>query len=145
MKNNLFIMKKKKIIITVYDLNRIIRSIEYAKTIDLPQYRFISKLKSLLRRAIIVLPTGIPNTIITLNTKSSLKILSTNDKIELTIVLPEDVDVKKNNVSILSSIGSALIGHEVGDIVACEFPSGFSQIMVDKIIYQPEAFGHYYQ
>jgi len=79
-----------------------------------------------------------------LNTKVSLKILSTNDKIEITITLPEDVGVKKNNVSILSHIGAALIGHTVGDIVACEFPSGFYQIMVDKIIYQPEASGHYY-
>ena len=138
-------MKKKKIILTINELNRITRSIEYAKTIDSPQYRFISKLKSLLRRAVIVLPTEIPNSIITLNTKVSLKILPTIDKIELTIMLPEDVGVKKNNVSILSPIGAALIGHEVGDIVACEFPSGFFQIMVDKIIYQPEASGHYYQ
>lgn len=145
MENNLFIMKKKKIILTINELNRITRSIEYAKTIDSPQYRFISKLKSLLRRAVIVLPTEIPNSIITLNTKVSLKILPTIDKIELTIMLPEDVGVKKNNVSILSPIGAALIGHEVGDIVACEFPSGFFQIMVDKIIYQPEASGHYYQ
>jgi len=145
LENNLFIMKKKKIILTINELNRITRSIEYAKTIDSPQYRFISKLKSLLRRAVIVLPTEIPNSIITLNTKVSLKILPTIDKIELTIMLPEDVGVKKNNVSILSPIGAALIGHEVGDIVACEFPSGFFQIMVDKIIYQPEASGHYYQ
>jgi len=135
---------KKKILLTVCDLNRITRSIEYTKTKGSSQYRFIPKLKSLLRRAVIVLPTEIPNNIITLNTRVSLKILSTNDTIEITITLPEDVGVKKNNVSILSHIGATFIGHTVGDIVACEFPSGFYQIMVDKIIYQPEASAHYY-
>lgn len=59
------------------------------------------------------------------------------------IVYPRDADFKKNFISVLSPLGSALIGFKVNDSVRYEAPKGEVEVTIQKIEYQPEANGDF--
>lgn len=86
----------------------------------------------------------ISNTVITMNSRVLLRELSTGREAEVTITYPQDVDSREGKVSIFSPIGVALLGRQVGDVVSWKVPNGTGRFEVAKIIYQPEAVGHYY-
>ena len=77
-----------------------------------------------------------------MNTRALLHL--DHEDIELTLVYPEDADLAKNKMSVLSPIGTAILGYKAGDIVEWEVPSGITQIHIKGILYQPEASGDYH-
>ena len=86
----------------------------------------------------------ISNKIVTMNSRVLLTEISMNRQTEITVTYPQDDDSTARRVSILSPIGVALIGCAQGDIVSWKVPGGIGQFRIDKVIYQPEAAGHYY-
>jgi regulator of nucleoside diphosphate kinase len=44
----------------------------------------------------------------------------------------------------LSPIGTAIIGYGEGDNIEWEVPNGRTEILIKKILYQPEAAGDYH-
>ena len=52
-------------------------------------------------------------------------------------------DVNKGKISIFSPIANALLGHKEGDIIDWIGPMGEMNILIEKIVYQPEAAGHF--
>lgn len=46
-------------------------------------------------------------------------------------------------VSVLSPIGVALLGCREGDIASWRVPGGIGRFEVEKVLYQPEAEGHF--
>nr|HPG72407.1 GreA/GreB family elongation factor [Syntrophales bacterium] len=60
-----------------------------------------------------------------------------------TLVCPADARIEENRISVLSAIGTALIGYRVGDVIEWKVPSGLKRLKVEGILYQPEASGRY--
>ena len=91
-----------------------------------------------------VAPAGaVPNTLVTMNSTMRFRDETTLKESELTLVYPGDADVKKNRVSVLAPIGSALIGLSVGDTIDWALPFGRkTTLRVIDVVYQPEAAGH---
>jgi regulator of nucleoside diphosphate kinase len=54
----------------------------------------------------------------------------------ITLVYPEEADIEKNMVSILSPVGSAVIGYRLGDTVKWKVPAGESFLKISKILLQ---------
>ena len=52
-------------------------------------------------------------------------------------------DFKNGKVSIFSPVAAALIGYGVNDEIDWIVPSGMTKIIIDEIIYQPEAAGDF--
>lgn len=50
-----------------------------------------------------------------------------------TLVLPNESDVKNNKISILTPMGSAVIGYAEGDTITWEFPSGEQKLTIQKV------------
>jgi transcription elongation factor GreA len=59
--------------------------------------------------------------------------LSTNEEIRYQLLGPEEADVKKGSISVLSPLGSSLIGKEVGDEVLARTPGGTREFEVIDI------------
>ena len=76
---------------------------------------------------------------------SVVEVLDESSKKPMTIriVYPKDADFKKMYVSVLSPMGSALLGYKVGDTVQYDAPKGTVTIRIQQIYYQPEANGEY--
>jgi len=49
------------------------------------------------------------------------------------LVMPNDSDVKRDKVSILTPMGAAVIGYAEGDTLIWEFPSGEQRLTIEKI------------
>jgi len=90
-------------------------------------------------RAIIVDSKDLPQDVITMNSRASLAI----DGRELTVSLafPHDADQSRQRISILSPIGTAILGFSAGDRFNWRFPNGLANIEVQGLQYQPEAAG----
>ena len=133
----------KKIKITNLDyirLSNLIDSVRDKKNIELKN---IDTLFNEIKRAEKIDSKKISPRIITMN--SVVKVLNeeTKNQIIIKVVYPEEADFKKGFVSILSPLGTALLGYEKGDKVFFNAPKGKVKITIQDIKYQPESEGNY--
>ena len=70
-----------------------------------------------LKNAKQVLRKDLPNEIVTIGKKVTIKDLSTNQEMEYNFVGPEQAKPKKNRHSILMDEGLATVGYKTGDII----------------------------
>ena len=133
----------KMIYITENDLKRLKVLIHMRKS-SAEDAKYIHKLEQELTKSKVVDSHKIPADTITMNSRVILKDLDTQETMEYTIVFPEDADLKNNKISILAPIGTALLGYREGDIIEWHVPAGLCRLLVEKVIYQPEAAGDFH-
>ena len=133
----------KRIFVTLNDYQRIIGMIEFAAMrTKIPDA--VDSLLTNLKGARMLPQENISEDIITMNSRARLTELSSGKEIEITVTYPQDADNLLKKISVFSPIGMTLLGSKVGDIVSWKVPSGKGQFRIDKVIYQPEAVGHYH-
>ena len=138
-------MAKKTIYITNVDMRRLREFIKTAQEFGHHKDKaYLKELECELDRGSIVKSKSVTKDVITMNTKVQIKDLATKKKMEYLLVFPDDADPAKNKISVLSPIGTALLGHRVGDIIEWEVPAGLRRLKVEKILYQPEATGDHH-
>ncbi|HTM94007.1 MAG TPA: nucleoside diphosphate kinase regulator [Flavisolibacter sp.] len=82
------------------------------------------ELESELKRAKVVDQEELPDDVVRLNSKVTVKEENANKVMELTVVTPEKANIKQRLISIMSPIGTALIGFRKGQQVKWKVPSG---------------------
>ncbi len=97
-----------------------------------------------INRARIVSPQRIPSDVVTMNTVVRIRNIDQNRAYTIKLVYPEAADTKKGHISIFAPVAAAILGYRQGDIVDWQMPSGNTQIMIEEILYQPEAAGDYH-
>ena len=85
----------------------------------------------------------ISENIVTMNSRARLREINSGREIEITVSYPEEADTRQQKVSVFSPIGVALLGRREGDITSWRVPGGIGRFKVEKVLYQPEAQGHY--
>lgn len=103
-----------------------------------------SRLDSIFKDARMLPQDRISDNVITMNSRVLLKDLGTNREVEITITYPQEAEARERKVSVFSTIGVALLGRRVGDVVSWKVPGGTGHFSISKIVYQPEAVGHYH-
>ena len=136
-------MKEKIIYITDSDMRRLRELIKTAREFHTEDEIYLKELEKELNRSKVVDSKKIPKDIITMNTKVCIKDLDTNKEEVYWLVFPADADTDQNKISILTPIGTALLGYKTGDIIEWEVPGGISKLKIKKLLYQPEAPGNY--
>lgn len=132
-----------KMLITINDYQRLNGMIEFS-SLKLKMPDIVNRLHDQFKAANMLPQERISNNVITMNSRVLLKELSNGREAEVTITYPQDADSREGKVSVFSPIGVALLGRQVGDVVSWKVPTGTGRFEVSKIIYQPEAVGHYY-
>jgi regulator of nucleoside diphosphate kinase len=77
-----------------------------------------------LKKAKVVNKEELPEDVVRLNSKVTIKEEKENKVIELTVVTPEKANIKQRLISIMSPIGTALIGFRKGQQVKWKVPAG---------------------
>jgi len=77
-----------------------------------------------LGRARVVADDALPASSVALDSRVRFQDLQTGEQREITLVLPWKVDSAQGRISVLSPVGSALIGLSVGDDIDWPLPSG---------------------
>ena len=86
---------------------------------------------------------GIDRDIVTVNSVVSFRDELTKGVQRVTIVYPADADMAQRRISVLSPVGSALLGRKVGARTSFSLPDGTRrELRVLELHYQPEASGH---
>lgn len=80
----------------------------------------------------------IPQDRITMNSVVELYDLDNSHSMTVKLAFPQEANFRQGNISILSLLGSALIGCREGSRITYDVPTGKKEIFIRKIIYQPE-------
>lgn len=96
-------------------------------------------------RAKLVTDKNVPSDLVTMNSRFIYENVTEEKENELTIVYPNDADSASHKISVLAPLGAALIGLRVGQEINWMFPDGKTRTLkIKKILYQPEASGHWH-
>lgn len=97
-----------------------------------------------LRRAHVVGPTSLPSDVVTMNSVVSFDDLDEEESRTVTLVYPWRAH-ERNALSVLSPLGTALLGLRAGGTVAWTFADGsVKRLRVRDVTYQPEAEGDWH-
>lgn len=92
-----------------------------------------------LRRARIVATDAISPTTITINSQVEIRDDDTGETSVMTLVLPNDLALYRDSVSVLTALGTALVGLSNGQSISYIDREKAKKITVLKVLYQPEA------
>lgn len=94
-----------------------------------------------IKRAIKVDSRKIDPDFVTMDSQVEVTFLEFKKSRILKLVYPHKANFKEGMVSVLSPLGSALLGYKAGDVVSYKSPGGTQHVRIDKVIFQPEANG----
>ena len=123
------------------DHKRLMRLIEDALNGVTEQSNSLRSLQVELARATVVNAEELPRDVVTM--RSRVLIMLDDEEKENTHVYPNEANLSTGKISILSPVGTAIIGYRVGDVVNWLTPGGLKRIRIKKVLYQPEASGDY--
>jgi len=103
----------------------------------------IETLEQEIDRAKRIEPRKIGPDFVTMNSEVEVIDLASGRVMTFKLVYTQDADFKNNRLSVLSPLGSALIGYREGDEVEFRVPAGTKKVKITRILFQPEAKGEY--
>jgi len=130
-------MKKQKILITAPDHARLSDMIAFG-SFSSGRRGALHALECELARAEIVAQNEIPADVITMNTRAELFDLDTGCRIGFTVVFPDEANIAEGKVSVLSPLGTGMLGYRVGDAFEWPAVNGTWRLKVSRVQYQPD-------
>jgi len=137
-----FVMAR-NIVVTDSDRRRLGTLLDKSARAGLVERHYLYDLGHELERAKVVEPHKVPADVITMNSTARVRDLDNDETCEYTLVYPERADVDENRISVLSPVGTALIGYRVGDTIEWPIPAGKVRLKVEEVVYQPEREGEF--
>ena len=99
-----------------------------------------------LARANIVEPQDMPPRVATMNSTVRFEIDSPEEEFCLTLAYPRDMGQVQDGISVLTPIGTALLGLSVGDTIDWPRRDGHMlNVRLLEVLYQPERAGQYFR
>lgn len=103
-----------------------------------------ARLQELLDNADLVSPAEMAPDVVTMRSRVRVSELDGSDPREITLSYPDEADAAQGHVSVLSPVGTALLGIKAGDVASWTLPDGReAALRVQAIAFQPEASGEY--
>ncbi|MEO7033015.1 MAG: nucleoside diphosphate kinase regulator [Polyangiaceae bacterium] len=96
-----------------------------------------------LQRATVVKSEEVPATVVTMNSQVEVSDHDTEERRCLTLVFPSMAGSAPGRVSVLASLGTALLGSREGHSIELKTPQGVQRLRVERVVYQPEAAGRF--
>jgi len=132
---------ERSLYINELDHKRLMRLIEDALNGVTEQSNSLRSLQVELTRANVVNAEELPRDVVTM--RSRVLIMLEDEEKEITLVYPNEANRSTGKISILSPIGTAIIGYREGDVINWLTPGGLKRIRIKKVLYQPDASGDY--
>ena len=128
-------------IVSAGDRERLIPVIDRARNSWLTYAPYLDLFDRELRRSRAVPPSEVPPDLVTMNSRFALETPTDGGPVCYMLVYPEEESPTMRKVSVLSPMGTALLGSRVGDEVCWVAPDGPVAATVLRLLYQPEAAG----
>ena len=137
-------MGQRTIYITDNDMERLEKLLPGTRLWSGRDKEHFQALEQELESARVVPSKDIPKDVVTMRARVRVKNLDSSEEMVLTVVFPSEADSGQGKISVLAPIGTALLGHRVGDTVEWRGPGGLRRLKVESVLYQPEAAGDYH-
>lgn len=131
-------MKRKDIVITEPDYDRLRNLLESAKPLQQRDTEHLDALRDELDRATVVKCGEITKDVVTMNSRVRVRDLNDGREFVYQIVFPGHADVAKNRISVLAPIGTGLLGYRAGTTLEWRVPSGIRRFRILAVEGQPE-------
>ncbi len=102
----------------------------------------LSALEHEVQRAIVVDAHQVSPNVVTMNSRALLRLDDAD--LEVALVYPHDADGSAGKLSVFSAIGTAILGYREGDAIDWPLADRHCHIQIGKLLYQPEAAGHFH-
>jgi len=99
----------------------------------------LENLDAVLKTAELINPEVIPPDVVTMNSKIRIKDIELDEDYICTLNYPGQTYLSEENCSILTPMGTALLGSRVGELIRCDMTHNSITMRVEEILYQPEA------
>jgi len=99
----------------------------------------LQELSAELDRALVMEPSQVSPTVVTLHAAVRVRDLESGQRQELTLVSPREADVSAGRISVLAPLGTALIGYRQGDVVERLMPGGLRRLLIEEVLQAPVA------
>ena len=136
-------MSQRNIYITNQDHQRLTDMLEEALARNSRDSGFLKELARELALAQAVDPKEVPANVVTMNSRVVLQDVESGERMEYTLVFPEKADIENGRLSVVSPIGTAILGYAKGDTLSWHTPGGPRKLKILDIPYQPEAAGDF--
>jgi len=133
-------MATRTIFITVNDMNRLSRLLTEAATSDADD-EHLRHLERELDRSELVRSEDVPPDVVTMNSRVRIRDLDSAEEKVFTLVFPGGRADAADGVSVLSPLGTAVLGFRVGNIIRWNVSGRVLNLKVEELLYQPEAAG----
>lgn len=130
------------LLITIPDAERLALQSRFVR--NQPEAEILSEIEARIRRATLLEPSAVPADLVTMNSRVALRDVETGRQHVFTLVFPSCANSRKGQVSVLTPIGSILLGARAGQILTCPIAGAIATVVVETILRQPEAAGDYY-
>ena len=131
---------QRQIMMTQQDRIRLQKMISDILLTEVDGTEHVRALDGEMNRAAVVASDEIPPDVITMRSRVRLSFGDGEDE-EYTLVYPDEADLSENRISVLSPVGTAILGYRAGDVIDWDVPDGSIDIRVKSVVYQPEAAG----
>ena len=125
-----------KIYLLETDRQKLIKLIDDTIMDNIKNKEMMKDLKKEIDRAEVVGLEALPQNVITMHSRVLLSLDGIDE--EIMLVYPCEADADENRISVLSPVGTAIIGYREGDWVEWKVPSGVVKVEIKKVLYQPE-------
>lgn len=124
--------------LTETDAERLVRMLQnHRRRLTMP--RTLPLLQKKLDDAEFHSSTTIPKNVVTMNSTVLLKDMDSGAELITTLSYPHGANPDCGRVSVLTPIGTALLGLKVNSVVEYGTPEGQKRYQIKRVIYQPEA------
>jgi regulator of nucleoside diphosphate kinase len=100
-----------------------------------------SELEARIEDAMAIPAERVPSDVITMNSTIVLVDLDSGERSRCTLVYPDDRDWIRNSVGVLQPLGRRLLGRSVGEVIEVQERGCVKRLLVESMLYQPEAAG----
>src|SRR4030043_1580157 len=129
-------------VFTRHDYDRLKRIIDDKDTVADLDEKTVDTLKHDLEHSQLVEPTDVRPNIVTMNSKICLKNIGNGRKQIYSLVFPGE-SATESALNVFSCIGTQVLGSTIGTVIKTN-PVEDQYVVIEEILYQPEAAGDYH-
>jgi regulator of nucleoside diphosphate kinase len=108
-----------------------------------PYGGYVSELERRVQGATVVRAEDVGSDVVTMNSRVRVRDIDSGRTDTFTLVYHSNSGGLDGTVSVLTQLGSALLGAKVGDVIAWESRHGARRLKIERVLFQPEAAGHF--
>ena len=97
-----------------------------------------ARLQRILEQAEIVSSDAVPPELVTMHSQIVLVDEAGGERRVVSVVYPAEAEPDAGRISVLDTLGLALLGASPGQAIECDSPAGSRYLRIEKILYQPE-------